>query len=169
MGKLTIDGKEYDVYDDVNILNLDRYQKISAVAIRDLGPVDKSIEMMRCIIQQDISKEELELGDLDEMNKLLTNVNVDVYNTDINKEFEHDGVVYKLIGNSEKFTFNAGQINKISKAMQDDNTGYIPRMASVLYSDGVKSESEREVIFREFMTADYLLPFLKLLIDKYSE
>jgi len=168
MKKLTINEKEYSVYDSIQNLNLDRYQKLSAVANKEMDTFDKDMEMMQCIIDEPITIKELELSNNGEIREFLTTINVDVDSDKPKKDFTHDGITYHLIGNPDNFMFNTGQIKYISQAMQKSKTGYVSRMASLLYTDGSTNENKREIIFNEYMTADYILPFLKILIDKYA-
>jgi len=168
MKVIKINEKEYSVYSDVSELNLDRYQQISAVAQKEMDPIDKSLGMIECLVKGSITKDELDEIDLDEIDEILSAVNSDVETSKPRESFTHDGIVYKLVGNVDKFMFKARQIKTISQAMSQDNVFYISKMASVLYSDGETSENKRELIFNEYMTADYILPFLKILIDKYA-
>jgi len=168
MRVIRINEKDFNVYNELSELNLDRFQQLSSVAQKEMDPIDKSLSMIECLIDGEISKDQLEDIDIEVIDDILSAVKADI-ETEVPKEsFTHDGVVYKLVGNTDRFIFKARQIKSISQAMKQDNIFYISKMAATLYSDGNTSENKREIIFNEYMTADYVLPFLKILIDKYA-
>jgi len=168
MKVIKINEKEYNVFTDLSELTLNRFESISSISAKNLEPMETTLKIMKELFVEDIHENTIEEMDTDEMFEIISNINANPGSFKIQNEIVIDDVVYKLDGNADDFKFKVKQIKTISEAMKKDKFFYISKMASILYIDN-SSQENREGIFNKKMTADFILPFLKLIIEKYGK
>lgn len=167
MRTITINNKEYQVIDDLKELTLTKFENISKYSSEKNDPVDMAIKIAKELFVDEITIDEVENMDTDDLFNLVGEINrSDEY--ELQQTIEVEGDTYKLDGDATNFTFKVKQIKTISDAMKLNSYYYISKMAAILYVNDKSNQNQREIIFNRSMTADVIMPLLKLIITKYG-
>lgn len=168
MKTFDFDGAIYSVKHEPKEFTLNEYNKVLSIISKNTDAFDKYYELFNHLgVPTDI---------LDKMDIFAWKLMLSTYNTPsteiLQNNFTHNGIKYELY--NKKSVLNVKQTRIIIKYIKERPMEHLQYMAAVLYvnpnendSFSEKSIEERANIFKDNMTADYIIPSYNELLKQY--
>lgn len=82
--------------------------------------------------------------------------------------FEVGEEIFELNGDADDFGFTVRQMLSINNAIIDHSFDYLHKMMAILYNNTNLNVEQRAELFYTEIPVDYVIPFLKILKNKYT-
>ena len=177
MMEIKLEDKTYNakhIFEDLTIKELENVLNIQN---DDIDLDEKCIDVLELIT--DMTREELELGDIDSLNNLLKELME--LNIDVKNEIEIDNIKYKTFMNftkQEDIKLNRIQFKNIKDKIIDTGEGkinYLGAIAATFFMEkedfllkDIDSYNKRKEIFEEKMLSKYIIPYMFKFINSMT-
>lgn len=167
----TINGAERQMRCQLNEITLDEFERLCQALNEETEEVfERYIKVFSILGLSDDDVDLITIEDFKQLIRQFADIPWD--NNDFVKELHIEGKVYTSY-TGDKYTLSIRDLSKIEKYMKKDKFRYIGEMMAIIYKDKSISKDkwyeefhikETAEVFRRSVTADFVLPYINLIL-----
>jgi hypothetical protein len=150
-------------------LTIAKFKELLSINLnQDLDFIDKQIKTIEALSDGVMTSDIIEDLDIEVFNSINNSLSLEPNNSTIKEFISIDDNLFSLKGSKDGFAFKLKDILKIRETIQSDFANYITNMMSLIYVNDNFSPKDAAKLFNEYMTMDYVSPFLLILEKTYG-